>query len=452
MKAKAQGNVNLLTASPGKAILIFAIPIILGNLFQQFYNMVDAVIASHFIGENALAAIGSSYAITNVFIAVAVGGSIGSAVIISQYWGAGDMAKSRTSITTLLCNFIVTGVVLGIVGLLTSSIFLKSLNTPDNVITDAKIYLDTYFWGLPFLFLYNACAAILNSLGDSKTPLKLLIFSSILNIILDLLFVVAFKNGVAGVAYATLVAQGFSSLCALYVLYRKTRHLPAETGFYAFDITSRMVKVAIPSIVQQSIVNIGMLLVQSVVNSFGAAVLAGYSAGMRFEAICVIPMIALGNAMSTFTAQNIGADQLDRVRQGYRSAYWIVGGISVFLLAGLHLFGNPLMKAFLGSEGASGAVFDIGLEYLYFLAFFYGLIGLKSITDGVLRGAGDVSVFTLANLVNLAIRVWFAMTFAPSMGVSAVWIAIPMGWTANYLISFVWYLMGRWKQKKLIYA
>ena len=210
-----------------------------------------------------------------------------------------------------------------------------------------------------------------------------------------------------------------------------------------------MLAVAVPSVIQQAIVNVGMLLVQSVVNSFGEEALAGYTAGMRYEAIGIVPMNAVGNAVSTFTAQNIGAGNLERVKQGYRASYRILFCCAAAICAVYQLFAGPLLSAFLDADAGS-ASFATGLEYLRFISFFFVLIGLKMATDGLLRGAGDVGVFTIANLVNLGIRVWFAFRFAPLLGIQAVWIAVPVGWAANYLISFCWMLTGRWSRKRVI--
>lgn len=449
----AYRKLNMLTDSPGLSLLQFAFPIFLGNLFQQFYNMVDTFTVGRFVSEAALASVGASYAITNVFIAVAIGGGIGSSVVISQYFGAGQMGQMKTAVSTALCNFIAAGAVLGLLGVVFCNQILLGLNTPLDVLEDAHTYLSIYFWGLPFLFLYNVESAIFNSLGDSRTPLKLLIFSSLLNIFLDLFFVLAFGMGVAGVAIATLMAQGLSALISFCVLTRKLRGYPHEEApsLYSGQISLRMLLVAVPSILQQSIVNIGMLLVQSVVNSFGAQALAGYSAAMRYESIGVVPMTAVGNAVSTFTAQNIGAGQLERVKRGYHASYGIILGFALVMILIFESFSAPLLSVFL--EASEGSVaFETGLSYLRFISFFYFFIGLKMSTDGLLRGAGDVVAFTLANLVNLGLRVWFAFTFAPIMGIQAVWVAVPVGWSVNYLISFCWYYTGHWKKRRLIEA
>lgn len=462
---------NMLTDKPGRSLFFFALPMILGNLFQQLYTTVDSIIVGQFVGEDALAAVGASYSLTTVFIMIAIGGGIGASVITSQYLGAGIYRKMKTSVSTALISFLILSLVLSVIGLLGNKAILSGLNTPENILSDAVLYLEIYFLGLPFLFMYNILSSIFNALGNSRTPLYLLIFSSLLNIGMDLVMVRVFLLGVAGVAIATVIAQGLSAVISFCLLLRllgtyreetSTKETDAEKRgveetdadtaqrkLYDFSMLGNMIKVAIPSMVQQSIVSIGMLLVQSVVNGFGSSVLAGYTAGMRIESICIVPMIATGNAVSTFTAQNLGAGQSERVRRGYLAGVRMVAAFAVLTCLILTIFHEPIINAFL-EEGSDAAAFATGNAYLTFIAFFFVCIGMKAITDGVLRGAGDVVVFTLANLINLGIRVSFAFGFAGVIGVEAVWFAVPMGWTTNFVISFIRYLSGKWSRKKLI--
>ncbi len=447
---------NMLTDGPGRSLFFFALPMILGNLFQQFYSTVDSIIVGRFVGEDALAAVGASYSLTTVFIMIAIGGGIGASVITSQYLGAGLYQKMRTSAYTALLSFFAVSVLLSMIGLVFSGNILASLNTPENILENALVYLRIYFFGLPFLFMYNILSSIFNALGNSHTPLYLLVCSSLLNIGLDLLFVGGFSWGVAGAAAATVLAQGMSALISFGLLLRTLNAYGRKSGvvgekvkLYDVSMLGSMIKVAIPSMLQQSIVSIGMLLVQSVVNGFGSSVLAGYTAGTRIESICIVPMIAAGNAVSTFTAQNLGAGKPERVKQGYKAGVKMVAMFALLICLILTLFHEAIIKSFL-EDGSEAAAFQTGTDYLSFIAFFFVFIGLKAITDGVLRGSGDVVVFTLANLINLGIRVTFAFTMTAVIGVQAVWIAVPIGWTVNYLISFTRYLSGKWSQKKLI--
>lgn len=476
MKRDRKNKWSMIEDAPQKALFFFALPMILGNLFQQFYNMADSVIVGRFVGEDALAAVGASYALTTVFVMLAIGGGTGSSVVTSQYLGAGRYREMKTSVSTALLSFLGLSILLALFGLGCCGLILHALKTPENILAAATAYLKIYFCGLPFLFMYNILAAMFNAIGDSGTPLCLLIFSSLLNVALDILFVTRFGMGVTGVAVATVLAQGISAVISFGLLlgrlkeYEETPQMPEagmvpeaaqrteesdgkaqKEGRRLFDsaMLGRMIKVAIPTMLQQSIVSVGMLLVQSVVNGFGSSVLAGYTAGTRIESICIVPMIATGNAVATFTAQNIGAGKAERIRQGYRAARCIVYGFAVLICVVLVLFKNQIIGVFM-EEGANALAHSTGVAYLSFIAFFFVCIGLKATTDGVLRGSGDVVVFTAANLVNLAIRVTVANLCAPFWGVAAVWYAVPMGWTTNYLISLVRYLSGKWKEKKLI--
>ena len=437
----------LIREKPMKALLIFAFPMIVGNLFQQFYTMVDSVVVGRFVGENALAAVGASYSLTNVFISIAIGGGVGASVLTSRFFGSREYQKMKMSVSTALLSFLAVSLTLGCVGLLSGREIMILLNTPDNILPQATEYLNIYFLGLPFLFMYNVLASMFNALGRSRIPLYLLIFSSVFNIVLDLILVCQFYMGVAGVAWATLIAQGISAVLAFFLFLKEMRNYPTDGKMTLFSGGEflEMCRIALPSILQQSTVSIGMMLVQSVVNSFGASVLAGYSAGMRIESICIVPMAAMGNVISSYTAQNLGAGRKDRVDEGYHTGYRIVFAFAVILCVILELFYRPLIELFLGDEGTGMAV-STGVSYLRFIGWFFVLIGLKMITDGLLRGAGDMKMFTVANLVNLSIRVVLAVTLAPRIGIEMVWYAVPIGWLANYLISFAEYRTGKWKR------
>lgn len=459
----------LIREQPVKALLVFAFPMMIGNLFQQFYTMADSVVVGRFVGQNALAAVGASYSLTNVFISIAIGGGVGASVITGQYFGAKNYARMKQSVRTALTAFAILSLALGAVGLLFSREILIWLKTPGDILGQATEYLRIYFLGLPFLFMYNIFSAMFQALGRSKIPLYLLIFSSVFNIGLDVFFVCAAGMGIAGAAWATLIAQGLSAVLAAFIFAGEMREYPdggeiRKTGAVALNLRKRrndlcgsplrcwfdknafflMAKVALPSILQQSTVSVGMMLVQSVVNSFGAEALAGYSAGMRIESFCIVPMAAMGNAISAYTAQNIGAQQTERVRKGYRSAYWIVAVAAVCLCVWIEGNDTPLILLFLGESGTEKAI-ATGSAYLRFIGWFFALIGLKMITDGVLRGSGDMKMFTVANLVNLGIRVAIAATLAPVYGISMVWTAVPVGWLANYAISYAQYRTGKWR-------
>lgn len=435
----------LIQKKPLNALIIFSLPIIIGNLFQQTYTMADSAIVGRFVSEQALAAVGASYSLTNIFICIAIGGGMGASVIVSRHFGAKDFAKMKLAVSTAFISFLLLSILLGGVGLLCSKSIMMLLKTPSDVLDMSVEYLNIYFLGLPFLFMYNVVSAMFNALGRSKIPLFFLIFSSVFNIALDLVFVTKLQMGVAGVAWATLIAQGISVVLSFLVFIRELKKL--NCGYTKmFDRTAllSMTKIALPSILQQSTVSIGMMLVQSVVNSFGSQALAGFSAAMRIESICIVPMVGIGNAISSYTAQNIGANRIDRVVKGYHEANKMVAVCAVAICFILLAFNQPIISLFIGEGGTPIAV-ATGQGYLTFMAWFFCFIGFKMAVDGLLRGAGDMKMFTIANMVNLFIRVFLSVTLAPKFGIAMVWYSVPIGWFVNWVISFLQYRTGKWK-------
>lgn len=438
-------NDYLMRMKPLKALLLFSLPIIIGNLFQQTYTMVDSAVVGRFVGEKALAAVGASYAFTSIFICIAVGGGIGASVVVSRYFGAREYAKMKSAVSTSFIAFLLVSFVLGGIGLLFGRRIMALLNTPADVLDTATSYLSIYFLGLPFLFMYNIVSSMFNALGKSRIPLYFLIFSSVFNVVLDVVAVTRFKMGVEGVAWATVIAQGLSAVFSFLVFRKVMNRLDRkkEKFFDGAELIS-MTKIALPSILQQSTVFIGLMLVQSVVNSFGSEVLAGFSAAMRIESLCIVPMVGIGNALSSYTAQNIGAGELGRVVGGYRAANLAVVVSAVLICLVLENFYTPIIAVFM-SENATAVAVATGEGFLTFMGWFFCLIGFKMAVDGLLRGAGDMTAFTIANLVNLFIRVFLAVTLAPKYGIEMVWFAVPIGWLANWVISFRQYRTGKWK-------
>ena len=438
-------NDYLVQKKPLSALLIFALPIVIGNLFQQLYTMADSAIVGHYVSEGALAAVGASYSLTNVFICIAVGGGMGASVVVGRYYGAHRYTDVKRAFTTSFIAFGILSLLLGGIGLLFSRQIMFLLQTPEDVLDRAAEYLNIYFLGLPFLFLYNILSSMFNALGKSRIPLYFLIFSSVLNVALDLLMVTVFQWGVAGAAWATLIAQGLSAILSFFFFLRELKALHCgKAPLFDTAELSTMTRIALPSMLQQSTVSIGMMLVQSVVNSFGSQALAGFSAGMRIESLCIVPMISIGNALSAYTAQNIGAGQYDRVTSGYHIANRMVIVCAVFLCIALELFYRPFITFFLGESGTATAL-ETGENYLRFIGWFFCLIGFKMAVDSLLRGAGDMKMFTIANLVNLLVRVAVAMIFAPIWGIAMVWYAVPIGWFLNWLISYRQYRTGKWR-------
>ncbi len=439
----------LITERPLWAILKLSVPMIVGNLFQQAYTIVDSAIVGHYNGETALAAVGASYALTTIFISIAIGGGIGASVIISQHFGAKRYSQMKQAVWTAILSFLGISILLAGFGLLFSREIMIALDTPSDVLDSAVLYLNIYFYGLPFLFMYNILSSLFNALGKSRIPLYFLIFSSLLNVILDWYMVAVLRLGVAGAAYATFIAQGISAVLSLFVFLKHMRLFVERAGkIFSLKEFGSMSRVAVPSILQQSTVSIGQMLVQSVVNGFGTQILAGFSAAMRIETLCIVPMSSIGNALSSYTAQNIGANKKERISQGYKTANLLVILIAVVLCVILECYHKPIIAMFL-DEAPAAQTIETGEAYLKFIGFFFCMVGFKMAADGILRGAGDVKVFTVANLVNLAIRVALSWFGAPIWGVAMVWIAVPLGWTANFCISFAHYKTGKWKSKTI---
>ena len=421
---------------PAAILWRFTIPMLLSAVFQQLYNVADSVVAGRFVGEDALAAVGASFPITMIFMAVALGSNTGCSVIISQLFGAKETARMKTAVSTSVIAILALSALLTAGGFLFCEPLMRLLGTPENVFADSQLYLNVYIGGLTFLFLYNICTGVFTALGDSRTPLYFLIASSLANIVMDVVFVVCFHMGVGGVAWATFLCQGVASVLAAWTLFRRLRGVPAPERhpLFSWRMLGRIARIAVPSILQQSFISVGNLFIQSLVNSFGSAVVAGYSAAVKLNTFALTGFTTLGNGLSSFTAQNIGAGRPERVKQGIRAG------------AGMTLCVGPQMVRLFLSAPSADALAQ-GTLFLNIVAPFYVLISLKLAADGVLRGAGDMGAFTAANLVNLTLRVVLAAVLAPRLGIRMVWYAVPVGWAANYLISFLRYRTGRWRER-----
>ena len=436
----------LISDNPLKAILVFSLPMMIGNFFQQFYTMADSMIVGRFIGEEALAAVGASYALTTVFISIAIGGGAGASVLTSQAFGAGNGAAVKESISVSLISFLILSLVLGILGVIFTPKIINALNTPANIRSDAIAYLRIYLLGLPFLFMYNILSSIFNALGKSRIPLYLLIFSSILNILLDVIAVTALDMGVSGAAWATLIAQAVSAAISFHLLLRTLRRIDGKISrMFSFQTLRSMSAIALPSILQQSVIAFGMMLVQGVVNGFGSEVLAGYSAAIRVDSIATVPTGAIGNALSSYTAQNIGARKEERIIKGYHLSYFLIIFFSALICLILHLFNEKIIGLFLGSDGSLEA-YATGITYLRYLSWFYPILGFAFITGGVLRGAGTMKLFTIASISNLTLRVLGAVLLASRYGVSIIWEVVPAGWAVYFGICLYAYRKGNWKR------
>lgn len=442
---------DMTQGKPSKILVSYAVPIVLSGMFQQFYNIADSLIAGQFAGVNALAAVGASYPITMLFIAVATGAGMGCSVVISQIFGAKDYKRMKTAAYTAIISMLVLAAGLTIIGQIINNGLMKLMQTPEEVFADGALYLRIYIAGLVFLFLYNIANSIFNGLGDSKTSLYFLIFSSILNIILDYVFVAFFHMGVAGVAWATFIAQGLASVLAIFALMKRLNAVTTEGQIKKFDskVLKQMSKIAIPSILQQSAVSIGQLLVQALVNSYGAAVIAGYAAAIKLDSFLKMIIMSMGNAVSSYTAQNAGARKLDRVKDGIKVSVSLLVVYSVIAFGIMQLFGNNMIGWFI-SEGTDAAtkleVIKVGTTYMSVVTLFYAVFAFVMVGNGVLRGAGAMTGYTVATFIDLGIRVAGAYVLAYVMGYNAIWWAIPIGWSVAAVLVLIFLIKGDWKK------
>ncbi|MCX7715600.1 MAG: MATE family efflux transporter [Clostridia bacterium] len=443
---------DMTTGSPLKIMAAFSLPMLLSMIFQQLYNISDSVIVGKFSGVDALAAVGASFPITAIFLAFATGGGAGCTVIISQLFGAKKLIHMKSAIFTALISLFSLSIIIMISGRLLSQPLMTILKTPENIFSDSALYLNIYIWGLPFLFMYNASNAVFIALGDSKTPLVFLIFSSLFNIALDLWLVVSFGMGVRGVAIATFIAQGISSVLATSVLLYRIRKLDIRGRFawFSLGLFKRICYVAIPSILQQSFVSVGQLFVQGLLNTYGSDTVAGYAAALKVNTFVLTCIGTMCNALSSFVAQNLGANKLERVKKGYRVGFAFTISFAVMFVAVCGIFGKNLIGLFLDESGNSQEVLKIGLQFLRITSPFYLAVTIKLVTDAVLKGAGYMRGFMISTFADLILRVAFSYILSPFWAFSGIAWAYPLGWIIGCLIAVAFYMGGKWKSASLV--
>lgn len=439
---------DMTTGSPAKIIGMFALPMLLGNVFQQLYNLVDSVVVGNFVGMEALAAVGAAFPVMFILLALAMGMTIGGSVLLSQLFGAGRRKDMERAMFTMLVMMGVLAVVLTVLGLLFCEPLLRLMNTPENIFADSAAYLRIIFAGLIATFAYNACAALFRAVGDSATPLYFLVLASVLNIGLDLFFVIVLGWGVAGVAAATILAQGISAvLCVVYIIH-KVPILRFERENMVFDVKmmKSILRYGVPSSVQQLVVSFSIMAVQGMVNSFGSDVVAGYTAANRVEALAMMPMFNISAALSTFVAQNVGAGKLERVHQGLRATILLSVAICGSIAVGIFLFGEPFINAFVEGTPSPGML-DFGVGYLKVISIFYIINAMYNTLGGLLRGVGDAKTSMIATVIALIVRVASSTLLVnlTDMGTSAIWWGLPISWSVGLLLCLWRYLSGGWK-------
>ncbi|MGM9626217.1 MAG: MATE family efflux transporter [Eubacteriales bacterium] len=439
-------NRDLTIGKPETVLWKFCLPLFGSIIFQQLYNIADSLVAGKLIGENALAAVGNSYEITLIFLAFAFGCNIGCSVIVSQFFGAKNYGKMKTAVYTAMITSAVLCVVLIGFGLICNELLLNLIHTPKELFSDSMLYLDIYIRGLPFVFFYNISTGIFSALGDSKTPFIFLAISSLANIGVDILFVTVFDMGVAGVAWATFLCQGISCLLAVFVVFNKLRYIETEqhVPVFSLQVLKTIAAVAIPSILQQSFISVGNIVIQSVINGFGSGVIAGYSASVKLNNLVITSFTTLGNGISNYTAQNIGAQKLSRIKSGFRAGLKLVWLISVPLFL-IYFFAGKWLLYFFIDEPTNLAL-QTGMNFLRILSPFYFVVSAKLVADGVLRGAGMMKKFMITTFTDLILRVVLAVVLSKTaLGATGIWCAWPIGWSIATTMSVFFYHSGKWK-------
>ena len=441
-------NKDLTVGKPETVLWQFCLPLFGSVIFQQLYNLADSFVAGKFIGEYALAAVGNSYEVTLIFIAIAFGCNIGCSVIVSRYFGAKDYENVKTAVYTAMIAVAALCAALMTAGLLGCDRLLEWINTPAELFADSKIYLDIYIWGLPFVLFYNISNGIFSALGDSKTPFWFLAGSSTANIAADILFVTVFDMGVAGVAWATFLCQGVSCVLAVTVVLRRLRKIESgPAAKFSAQILKQISLIALPSILQQGSISVGNILIQSIINGFGSGVIAGYSAAVKLNNLVITSYTTLGNGISNYTSQNIGAGKLHRVREGYRVGIRMVWTVTVPFFVLYFFAGRWMLSLFMDAPTATAI--QTGIRFLCILSPFYFVISTKLAADGVLRGAGKMKEFMSVTMLDLVLRVVLAYIFSrTALGATGIWCAWPIGWTIATFLSHRNYRKGPWMQAK----
>ena len=441
-------NKDLTIGKPSTVLWRFCLPLFGSIIFQQLYNIADSFVAGKFVGENALAAVGNSYEITLIFIAFAFGCNIGCSVVVSRLFGAKNFGEMKTAVYSTLTASAVLCLVLMAVGFLFCDDLLNMINTPKNIFEDSELYLNIYILGLPFVFYYNVSTGIFSALGDSKTPFIFLAVSSLSNIAVDILFVTAFDMGVAGVAWATFLCQGISCVLAVVFVFKRLSKIKTEgkVSLFSWNLLKQIAVVAVPSILQQSFISVGNIIIQGVINSFGSSVIAGYSAAVKLNNLVITSFTTLGNGISNYTAQNLGAQKLLRVKEGFKAGVGMVWLLCVPLAASYIFAGKQLVYIFL--DNPTGTAIDVGTVFLKTVAPFYFVVSVKLVADGILRGAGKMNKFMAATFTDLILRVVLAKILSTPFGSAGIWFAWPIGWSIAAVLSVLFYVNGEWNKKE----
>lgn len=439
MKDLTQGKI-------ASQILKFTLPMLFGNVFQQLYNVVDSIIVGNQLGEGALSAVGASFPVMYSLISLVIGIASGFTIVISQFFGAKNFQKVKQSVYTMFIIVIVSSIIISLLGILFSEDIFRLIKLPENLIDDASLYLNIIMGGIITMFGMSAINSILQGLGDSKTPLVFLIVSSILNIGFDLLFVMVFNWGIAGVAIATVVAQGLSFLIALIYLLRTHELFKGDRSEFNFNsqILSKSIKIGLPSGLQFMFVAVGMVAVYRIVNQFDTVVIDAYSAAGRIDSFAIMPAMSFSVALTVFVGQNIGANKFDRLKKGLYSTLLMTSTISLIFTVVAVFLGDFLMRMFTPNP----EIISHGYDYLIIVGSFYLIFAVMFTLNAVYRGAGDTIVPMFITLLALwLVRIPISWYLANEVGPKGIWWGIPLAWMAGLSLSTIYYLTGLWKKK-----
>lgn len=442
-------NKDLTIGSPSKVLLSFCLPMFLSVIFQQLYNLADSFVAGRFLGEDMLAAVGNGYEVTLIFLAFGFGINIGCSVICSQLFGAKKLNDLKTAVYTTFIATAVLSVVLTVLGEIFTKPLLMLINTPESIMWQSQLYLYIYIGSLPFVFFYNVSNGIFSALGDSKTPFVFLASSSVVNIGMDILFVVLFPHtGTASVAWATFICQGISCILAvIFVLKRlKTIETQGSVKLFSWSMLKRISVVAVPSILQQSFVSVGNIVIQGIINSFGTAVVAGYSASIKLNNLVITSMITVGNGISNYTAQNMGANKPDRIKKGFKAGLVIVAFIAVPFALLYFFCGEGLSALFM--KDATAEALNTAKTFLRIVSPFYIIIAMKLTADGVLRGLSRMAFFMAATFTDLILRVGLSFVLSRYLADTGIWLSWPIGWAVATVMSVSFYFVSVRNKKK----
>lgn len=440
---------DLTVGKPTSLIFRFATPMLIGNVFQQVYNITDSIIVGRFLGKEALAAVGASFPLIFLLISFVIGIASGTTIIIAQYFGAKNTEKVLRSIDTLYIFLFFASILIMVVGIMFSASIFRLIKLPENLIPSAALYLNIYLTGSIFFFGFNGTSSILRGLGDSKTPLYFLIIATVANVFFDLLFIVVFKWGIGGAAWATVIAQAGAFITT--VLYLNKTHplikLTWRKLIWDKDIFKASVRIGLPTGFQQTFVSIGMIALLRIVNDYGTNVIAAYSVAGRIDGIAGLPAMNFGQALSSYVGQNIGARKMHRVKEGLVATLSMSSLIAVATSIIIIVFRHELMTLFINDP----VVVKLGGEYLLIVASFYIFFSTMFVVGGVMRGAGDTLIPMFITLFSLwLIRIPLAAILSKYLGVKGIWWAIPIAWFMGMTLSYFYYRTGIWKKKSLI--